>query len=110
MTCPVCGQPMSEVTTRGLRRKVCSRTCGAALGGLAKWEGRRPHDRAEDVADLLDAGESPAQIALRLGIGPRSIAKALQRAGRYDLARLFEASAVTGRVWGPNYRYAKEAP
>lgn len=107
LTCPVCDEPMSSLM-RGVPRTTCSRRCSAILAGRHAQAGRTSRDRAEDAADLLSAGESPAVIAQRLGIKPRSVARALQRAGRNDLAGAFEAKAITGRSFGRNYRYSDD--
>lgn len=45
----------------------------------------------EDVEDLLAARQTPAAIAARLGRAPGGLGKTLARAGRQDLANLFEA-------------------
>lgn len=50
----------------------------------------------EDVEWLLDAGESPWEIAKRLGMDRRSVGKRLHRYGRDDLARGFYSRSETG--------------
>ena len=52
----------------------------------------------EEVEFLLDTGESPEQIARRLGRKPGTIARALGRAGRNDLARHFYRLDKTARI------------
>lgn len=51
------------------------------------------HEHAEDVADLLAAGESPEEVARRLGLAVSGMGQILRRGGRPDLAREFERIA-----------------
>jgi hypothetical protein len=46
----------------------------------------------DEVEFMLDAGEAPASIAARLGLKPGSVARALYRVNRPDVAILFEAA------------------
>lgn len=75
-------------------------------GGTTTFErlmlaGRLPHSpskwRAEIVGDIatsirsdLDAGLTPAEIVKARGVQPRALARRLQKAGRHDLAAVFE--------------------
>lgn len=43
----------------------------------------------EEVQFLLDCGEKPTGVAAHLGMRPSSVSRALYRAARPDLARLF---------------------
>lgn len=56
---------------------------------------RRPHILIEDVTFMLATGEHPWRIAQRLGMTLSAMSRALQRAGRHDLARHFERIEVT---------------
>ena len=54
-----------------------------------------PHILIEDVTFMLATGEHPWRIAQRLDMTLAAMSRALQRAGRHDLARLFERIGVT---------------
>ena len=83
LACPVCEQPMPALNRHGKPRKVCSQTCAARN---AAAQGRLID--LDEVLHLTDCGESPYAITTRLG-HPDSIARALARHGRSDLARPF---------------------
>lgn len=57
--------------------------------------GGRPHNRARHIyveeVELLLGTDSPENIARRLGLKPASLARALEREGRGDIAREFSA-------------------
>ena len=55
---------------------------------------RRPHILVEDVDFMLATNEHPWRIAQRLDMTLAAMSRALQRAGRHDLARLFERTGV----------------
>ena len=55
---------------------------------------RRPHIPIEDVTFMLATGEHPWRIAQRLDMTLAAMSRALRRAGRHDLARLFERTGV----------------
>lgn len=50
---------------------------------------RTSSDDLDEIQWLLDAGESPAQIALRIGRSATTIEKAARRAGRAQMAAIF---------------------
>jgi len=54
----------------------------------------RPHILIEDVTFMLATGGHPWRIAQRLDMTLAAMSRALQRAGRHDLARLFERTGV----------------
>ena len=56
---------------------------------------RRPHILIEDVDFMLATGEHPWRIAQRLDMTLAAMSRALQRAGRHDLACRFERIGVT---------------
>lgn len=55
---------------------------------------RRPHILIEDVDFMLATGEHPWRIAQRLDMTLAAMSRALRRAGRHDLACLFERTGV----------------
>lgn len=63
-----------------------------------------PDEYLEEVEFLRSCGTSDAQIATRLGVQPGSVAKAVRRAGRPDLAAPFERLANAARPRGPRDR------
>lgn len=71
--CLACGEPVDNPD-----RQYCSAECRTG------WRGR-----VEDVRWLLDAGESPNQIAARLGVQPTSLGRYLYRHGQDEEARVF---------------------
>jgi hypothetical protein len=83
LTCPICDQPMPAFNTHGKPRKVCSQTCAARNAAA-----QRLLINLDEVLHLTNCGESPYAITTRLG-RPDSIARALARHGRSDLARPF---------------------
>ena len=85
LTCPVCEQPMPARNAHGGPRVVCSTDCAHERSR----EGRNA--RVEDVEDLLSMGECPERIARRLDVTLAALSRQLMRAGRYDLARPFNA-------------------
>lgn len=94
MTCPVCGATMTPRLSNGQKRTVCSKLCATRRGVAASI---KRNDRAEDVADLLAAGESPQQIVARIGVSAGAVARSLHRAGRHDLGRIFDRVGRAGR-------------
>lgn len=72
-TCVVCEKQLNES-----RRKYCSSECMVTNRG-----------RLADILMLVDAGESPFQIANKLGVQVSSVGRYLDRHGRRDLAREF---------------------
>ena len=56
---------------------------------------RRPHILIEDVTFMLATGEHPWRIAQRLDMTLSAVSRAIQRAGRHDLACRFERIGVT---------------
>lgn len=61
----------------------------------------------EDVEWLLDSDETPSTIAARYGIASASVARALYRAGRPDLARRFENADIRRCATCPNHCTAR---
>ena len=55
---------------------------------------RRPHILIEDVDFMLSTGEHPWRIAQRLDMTLAAMSRALQRAGRHDLARHFTRTGI----------------
>lgn len=75
-------------------RRFC-RPCREARfrSGKLAWVASRTQvhsDRLEDIEWMLSSGESPTQIANRLGIKPQSVARFLYRCNETQLAHLFE--------------------
>ena len=55
---------------------------------------RRTNTLIENVDFMLATGEHPWRIAQRLDMTLSAVSRALQRAGRHDLARLFERTGI----------------
>lgn len=51
-------------------------------------------DRMEDITWLIEAGEAPEQIAIRIGVPIANLTRWLWRHDRPDLARMFERKAA----------------
>ena len=89
--CPVCGNDMPAHRPKVNKpRKYCSTAC-------ATQASLRRDAIAEDVEWLLSAGVGHTEIAARLKLKPGSVARALYRAGRPDLARPFNSLHVRSR-------------
>ena len=93
--CLTCGRPIKRRVVCSYaewrRRKYCNMDCRRAHS-TAKSPLREvvfTAGRLDDVQLLLDAGESPHQIAARLGLRIGLFARWLDNYGRSDLARLF---------------------
>lgn len=115
-TCNNCGRPLKhragETRAALLARRFCSRSCASlhrdAVAAVVAHqftgdERRIDHEgRLEDLAWLLDTGETATAIPARLGLAPESLAAWLKQIGRRDLwTRLVEQ--------GRRERYAEEA-
>lgn len=55
---------------------------------------------AAETEHLLSFGTAPAQVAAQLGIQPASLARALHRERRHDLAAVIERVAILQRPPG----------
>ena len=93
--CGTCGAPAGQACQLSSRSHVDRRN-QAVLDGT--WNGvvrlaPMPRDVLLGELDALLGTEPPHRLAARLGRKPRSIERALDRAGRHADARLF------GRVW-----------
>ena len=91
MTCPVCGDAMPPTNRAGNPRRACSQRCSARLAIQTRW--RLCANRCEDAVELLEFGESPEQIAVRLGTTVGALARLLHRHGRHDAGRVFDRAS-----------------
>lgn len=89
-TCTICGAPFTAQRARA----TCSDAC---LTELHRRNSNHRADLVEDVEWMLDGGDTPTQILTRLATTPTAIARRLYRAGRPDLARLFNPTSVANR-------------
>ena len=91
-TCERCGASIADNPRRGKRQadaaRFCSRQCLAM----------RAHERYDDLADLIDLGESPRIAAQRVGTSVAAAARWYYRHGRADLARMFARTQKTERA------------
>jgi hypothetical protein len=55
------------------------------------------HEKVEEVEDLMRWGSPPDQIARALRVTPASVARAMHREGRHDLAQPFDRLAWSRR-------------
>lgn len=61
---------------------------------LQRRNSLRREQRLDEITDLLDAGETPVEIAARYGVQPRALANQAYRAGRHDLGRRLNRKEV----------------
>lgn len=100
--CLRCGQLFTDrhrYHARGLARTCYRRS--ERDGTIGTYPAEKPWTPSgivvSDVAHLLTAGESPHQVARILARKPGTLARALERAGRRDLASPFNALAWAAR-------------
>lgn len=84
-TCPTCRESMPELTHKGKPRRYCSAGCAGRAGNERKRD-----MYVEEVEFMLDGSTSPHQILKALDVTAGNLSRALRRAERPDLARLFE--------------------
>ena len=92
-TCPVCGNPLQrrpkEAPSQWERRTYCSWSCSSRDHNHERHAAGR-EALIEDLERLIGT-DRPLAVAARLGYDkPRSLARRLQRAGRPDLACVFD--------------------
>lgn len=118
---PTCGKPIERRPTQSksqyLARKFCSINCSNSdglrgnrstpeLSSLRSKNAQISADqRIENVLHLLEQGESPEEIASRMGVKPGSIARQLYRRKLNDIAARFERAQP---VKNPTCQYCHE--
>ena len=91
-TCERCGASIADNPRRGKRQADAARFCSRRCLEM------RAHDRYDDLADLINLGESPRIAAARVGVGVAAAARWYYRHGRADLARMFARTQKTERA------------
>ena len=94
LTCPACGNTMTPLTTKGTPRKFCSQACPGKIHGGQ----RKIRDLYADEAEhLLSFGTPIPAVCKALHATPGTLARALYREHRPDLANQFERYAYHQR-------------